>query len=296
MSKITGILKTLRPVISIVCFIIGAGAGFLAYYGAYGTLPNDFRFVSAIFALWLGTVGSYAINDFFDMDIDKSVLPTRAIPSGDLSAKETLGVGIVLCALSIAIIMISFSFQFAWKFALVALISIVLITVYSSYFKRKTPFSFVLVVIAVFLMPIGIWLAFTQIVLLPLIIGAVYILFEPGFTLSGVCRDIEGDKKRGVPTLPAIIGIKNTAIFALITWILIIPLCIIIYYITFLGIIFLIGSLVASFILIILGKNFVNNPKPEVGSATMIKASLFFWIFNLAIIFDIVAKVIGWTI
>ena len=296
MSKITGVIKTLRPVISIVCFIIGAGAGFLAYYSTYGTLPNDFRFVSAVLALWLGTVGSYAINDYFDMDIDKSVLPTRAIPSGDLSPKGTLGVGIVLCVLSIALIMVSFSFQFAWKFALVALVSIVLITVYSSYFKRKTPFSFVLVVIAVFLMPIGIWLAFTPIVLLPILIGAVYILFEPGFTLSGVCRDIKGDKKRGVPTLPATIGIKNTAIFTLVTWILIIPLCILIFYITFLGIIFLIGSLVASIILIALGKNFVSNPKPKVGSATMIKASLFFWIFNLAIIFDIVAQVLGWTI
>lgn len=291
MSKATGMIKTLRPIISIVCFIIGAGAGFLVYYDVYETLPDDFRFISAILALWLGTVGSYGINDYFDREIDKTALPIRAIPSGDLSPKETLVFGIILCALALGIIFVSFEFKYAWKFALVALISMFLITVYSGYFKKKTPYSFVPVVIAVILMPIGIWVAFVSLSIPPLFIGIVYLLFEPGFTLSGVCRDIEGDKKRGVTTLPAKIGVKSTAKFTLTGWIFILPISFLIFLFTWLGIIFLLVSVIASLFLIKLGADFVKNPKPEVGASTMIKASLFFWLFNLAIILDVVSQV-----
>jgi 4-hydroxybenzoate polyprenyltransferase len=289
-----GVIKTLRPVISIVCFIIGAAAVAMAYYDVYGELPIDYRFISAVIALWLGTVGSYGINDFFDMDIDSKAMPDRAIPAGDLSRNETLIVGIILCLLALAIIFFSFSLEYAWKFALVAVVSMILITVYSAYFKRKTALSFMAVVIAVVLMPIGIWLAFAPLALLPLLIGLVYLFFEPGFTLAGVCRDIEGDKERGVPTLPAKIGIANTATFTVIGWAFIIPCCIIIALVTGLGLIFLIGSLIASLVLIALGFKFLNNPDPETGGQTMIKASLFFWLFNLAIIADVIVQAMGW--
>jgi 4-hydroxybenzoate polyprenyltransferase len=116
----------------------------------------------------------------------------------------------------------------------------------------------------------------------------VYLFFEPGFTWSGVCRDVEGDKRLGIPTMPLKYGIPATSRLILLTWLLVVALSIVLFFYTELGILYLICSTLAGLWLVALAAMFVKEPTPTVGGNIFIKATLWLWVFSLALILDVI--------
>lgn len=284
-----GLIKTLRPPVGIVSFAIAASAAFFALYEEQGIRPDLARLIWALLATWLGTVASYAVNDYFDADVDRRSLPDRAIPSGDLKAVHVLALGIVLGVASMLICILVFN----WMFMALGLLGVVAVALYSGYGKRKTPYSFLLVVVATGLMPLAVWVAFAPLSLSPFLIALTYLFFEPGFTLAGVCRDMEGDRDRGMPTLPVRLGLPTSGWVILACWIAV-PLTILALYVyTALGTVFLVGSLGTSAWLLSLGGRLVRRPRATVAGKVFLGATLFFWGFNLSIVADILLRTRG---
>ena len=56
---------------------------------------------------------------------------------------------------------------------------------------------------------------------------------------------------------------------------------------------FLIGSVLSAAILIKLALNLIKNPNPGIAAKTVIQSSLWFWLFSLTIIIDVVLRISG---
>jgi 4-hydroxybenzoate polyprenyltransferase len=145
-------------------------------------------------------------------------------------------------------------------------------------------------------MPFGVFFVYTdQIPIEALLLFIVNFFYEPGFTWSATCRDVEGDRKEGIPTLPIKYGIKAVAKFILSCWVVVLIFSIIIFLITGLGVVYLIGSVFAAIMLIKLAVGLIEHPDPKTAAQTFFKSSLWFWIFSFAILIDLILQLFNVT-
>jgi len=287
-----GFVITLRPIVSVSAIPWAAGLAIFAsaLYGDFpGPIFSDPEFYLKLFliiiAAFLGVAGGYALNDYFDYEADKTN-PKRldkAVNHG--YDRKTL----LAYALILGIPSMSIWFYLGIRTFTVIFVMFLCILTYSALGKRNTPFSNLLVVVGVALMPIAVFYIYTpSITLAAVLLAVAYLFFEPGFTWSGVCRDVEGDKRLGIPTMPLKYGIPATSRLVLFTWLFVVAVSILLFLYTELGVVFLILSTIAGLWLVILATVFVRKPTPAVGGNIFIKATLWLWIFNLALILDAV--------
>jgi 4-hydroxybenzoate polyprenyltransferase len=236
-----------------------------------------------VVASYCATVASYVFNDFVDVDIDRVNLPDRPLPSGKLTRTEALVFALVLYGLSILI----FSF-FNWYSVAAVVIAALVITSYSAFFKRRTPLSFIPVGIAYGLVPVGVWLAFGPPQIVTCLLAAMICITDWGFTLSGVSRDVEGDRIRGAPTLPVTRGIPFTAKFVFVCWLVGVGFSIVIWCAAGLGIIYLVGAVAAGAYLLWKAALFVKYPQPQRGGRFFLLAANYRSILFLLIIVDMI--------
>jgi 4-hydroxybenzoate polyprenyltransferase len=291
-TRIKGFVITLRPVVSMSAIPWAAGLAIFAsaLYGDFqGPMFSDPEFYLKLFlivlASFLGVAGGYALNDYFDYRLDKAN-PIRL----DKAANHGIGRKTLMAyALILGIPSMSIWFYLGFRALAVVFVMFLCILAYSSWGKIKTPFSNLLVVVGVALMPIAIFCIYTtNITLEAVLLSVVYLFFEPGFTWSGVCRDVEGDKRLGIPTMPLKYGIPATSRLILLTWLLVVALSIVLFFYTELGILYLICSTLAGLWLVALAAMFVKEPTPTVGGNIFIKATLWLWVFSLALILDVI--------
>jgi 4-hydroxybenzoate polyprenyltransferase len=287
-----GFVITLRPVVSMVAIPWAAGMAILAaaLYGDFqGPMFSDFEFYLRlsliITATFLGVAGGYALNDYFDHEIDRAS-PARV----DKAANHGIGRRTILAyALILGIPSMSIWLYLGLRSLLVAFMLFLCILVYSAWGKKSTPFSNLFVVAAVALTPIAIFYVFTtQLTLAAVLLAAVNLVFEPGFTWSGVCKDVEGDRKLAVPTLPLRYGIPATSKLVLASWLLVLPLSLALFIYTDLGAIYLAGAMGAGLWLVALALRFIRKPTSAIGGSTFIGSTLWLWAFSLALVLDVV--------
>ena len=285
----------LRPPIMFMDLTLPAATIILASYFATGGLPNIWLFLLATLGGFVAITSSYVFNDLVDVDIDSINLPYRPLPSGNVSWLEAFIYATVLALIAVVI-----SFILNPESFVVLLIALGVITLYSVFFKRTTPFSFVFVGIAYGLVPIGIWLAFdpagvlTPAVsnwLLPLpglLFGLMICMTDWGFTLAGVCRDVEGDREKGAPTLPVTYGIPVTSKFILVIWIMGLLFSLAIGYTANLGPIYFIIALLSGFWMIGRCIRFIKNPEPELGGKLFVEGSNYRGVMFSAMMIDVI--------
>lgn len=290
--KVRGFVITLRPVVSIVAVPWAAGMVILAsalYGGFRGSIFSDCEFylksLLIMIAVFLGVAGGYALNDYFDYELDRAnpVRRDKAANHG-IGQRTLLAYALVLGVPSMAIWFVLDIHAFV-----IAFVVFLCILAYSAWGKRNTPFSNLLVVASVALVPVAVFHLYTpQLTWAAVLFAAANLFFEPGFTWSGVCKDVEGDSKLGIPTLPLRYGIPTTSKLVLVSWSLVLLLSLVLYFCTELSIIYLVGSTLAGLWLVALAVRFVREPTPEVGGSTFIRATLWLWLFSLAVILDVV--------
>jgi 4-hydroxybenzoate polyprenyltransferase len=291
-SKLRGFVITLRPIVSMVAIPWAAGMAILAsaLYGDFqGPMFSDAEFYLKLFliviATFLGVVGGYALNDYFDYELDRAS-PART----DKAANQGINRNTLLAyALILGVPSMSIWLYLGYRALAVAFVLFLCILAYAAWGKRNTPFSNLFVVAAVALTPIAIFYVYTpQLTLAAVLLVVVNLFFEPGFTWSGVCRDVEGDKKLRIPTMPLRYGIPRTSKMVLVSWLFVVPSSLALFFYTKLGTIYLIGSTLAGLWLVALAVRFVREPKPSMGGSTFIKSTLWLWVFSLALIFDVI--------
>jgi geranylgeranylglycerol-phosphate geranylgeranyltransferase len=191
---------------NVAMMALGAVIGGLLAAGAAAFEPGAVAplALAALAAMAIGA-GANAINDVFDLPIDRVNRPARPLPAGDVSPR---GARLAWAALSLLGIVLAA--LVSWLHVAIAAASVGLLYVYSARLKRQ-PGTGNLAVAAV----IGLALPFGGLAVLPapalpgpLLAGA---LFAAVTTLAReVIKDVEdapGDALEGARTLPVVMGV-----------------------------------------------------------------------------------------
>ncbi len=146
-----------------------------------------------------------AFNRLADAEID-SVNPRtsrRAIPSGLI----TKGAVWVFTLISAGLLVLA-----AWRLNLLAFalspVALAVIMGYS-YTKRFTALSHLWLGLALSISPVGAWIAITgRFDWTPIVLCCVVLLWTAGFDIIYACQDVNFDRKHGLHSIPAKIGIR----------------------------------------------------------------------------------------
>lgn len=285
--RVSAYLELLRPQLVLMDITLPAVSSILAIFlgNLEPTLSLLGRTIAVVAAAYFAIVGSYIFNDFLDVDVDKVNLPERPLPSGRLRHVEALLFSLALYIASIVI----FSFYSLYS-VITVIIAAGVITSYSAFFKRRTPLSFLPVGVAYGLVPIGVCFAFGKLNSTLLLLGCMICITDWGFTLSGVSRDVAGDKKRAVPTMPVTYGIPFTSRLILLCWIAGVTFSVFIWHSASLGMVYLVIALFSGFWLLWMNFRFVRKPTPENGGRFFLRSANYRSVLFIALILDIAIR------
>ncbi len=288
-------LELLRPEIADMDFALPAASALLASYLAIGALPDPILFIIAVIGGYAAITSSYVYNDCCDVDIDQINLPNRPLVSDKLSRGQAMKyAGLLFLIASMAALYLN------PESFVVLVIAVVTISIYSKLAKRLTFLSFVPVGIAYGLVPIGIWLAFDpagilrnpdygSILPLPAIfLGLMMCFTDWGFTLSGVARDVEGDRARGAPTFPVTFGVPATSKFVTLMWVVGVIASIAIGLTAKIGPIYFAGALLAGGWMLTQSFDFIKNPTQERGGRLFLQGSRYRGLMFGSLILDVI--------
>ena len=146
-----------------------------------------------------------AFNRLADAEIDSKNprTATRAIPAGLITKSAVWGFTIISAALLVVA---------AWQLNPLAFalspVALAVVMGYS-YTKRFTAFSHFWLGLALSISPVGAWIAIQgSFALTPIILCLVVLLWTAGFDIIYACQDVNFDRKHGLHSIPAKIGIR----------------------------------------------------------------------------------------
>lgn len=210
--KLRSILKLTRAEHSFMLIIAVLAGELIVYNNNFpGYLPLIASLITPIFI----SMASFAINDYFDVEVDKENNKKNApLVSGELTKKEALYITII--TLFIGIFASAFINYYAF---IIAVIFGALAMLYS--YKLKEIFLIGNIYIA-FSMSIpfiyGNFVLSNKFSIAILIVSSMVFLSGLAREIHGTVRDYKGDIKRKVNSLPRIIGILPSAIVAMILY------------------------------------------------------------------------------
>ena len=175
LSRFRAHIELLRPPLATMDLAMPAATALLAVYAVEGTLPPLPSFFIVSLGAYCAITSSYVYNDCCDIDVDKIAMPNRPLPSAMLSKREALlwSLFLFFVAGAVALYLNPESF-------VILLVATLLITIYSSWAKRNTPFSWVFVGLSFGLVPLGVWLALEPAGLLKTGPGSASCSHDPG--------------------------------------------------------------------------------------------------------------------
>ncbi len=213
---------------------------------AFHHFPTWVQFFWITMAMVGARSAAMALNRLIDRAIDKINPRTanRAIPAGKLKMTEV----VIFVVTSLLLLFVS-----AWQLSELAfklLPVAVLFLVLYSYTKRFTASCHFILGITDGLAPLGAWVAVTNQISYPAIILFITVaLWIAGFDIIYATQDIEFDKQHGLHSIPVRFGLKKALIIARITHALTIIGLVYLFFITSLGWLYLVGVVIANFIL-----------------------------------------------
>ena len=293
-------IEMLRLEIADMDLALPAASALLASYLLVGVFPPLIPFIIAVIGGYAAITSSYVFNDCCDIDIDEINLPNRPLPSSKISKNHAL-----LYSLFLAIIASVVALYLNPESFVILVIAVATISIYSVVAKRMTFLSFVPVGIAYGLVPIGIWLAFDPAgilkegldsVILPvpaIFLGIMMCVTDWGFTLSGVARDVEGDRAKGAPTFPVTFGIPTTSKLVTLFWVAGVIASLIIGWTAHLGPIFFAGAIFGGAWMLTQSFDFIKNPMPERGGRLFLQGSRYRGVMFGSLIADVVLSTIS---
>lgn len=293
-------IEMLRPEIADMDMALPAASVFLATYYVSGGLPDVMLFVLAVVGAYFAITSSYVLNDYCDVDIDEINLPHRPLPSSRISRNNALAYAFVLAVVGGII-----AYYLNPESLMVFIFAAGVITFYSMVAKRSTFLSFVPVGISYGLVPIGVWLAFDPagilktdpldngILPLPAVfLGFMMCVTDWGFTLSGVARDVEGDRARGAPTTPVTFGIPVTANFIFLCWVMGVAASLAIGYTAHLGPVYFTGALAGGAWILWQSMDFIRHPVPDRGGRLFLQGSRYRGVMFVSLIIDVLLLIL----
>ena len=233
------LFKLMKPrVMSLVIFTCAVGL-----LTAPNVIPNKDAIIG-ILLVSLGAGAAGALNMWYESDLDALMTRTclRPIPAGKVNKNQALILGVTLSIVSV----ITLDF-FANRISAGLLLFTILfyVFVYTIWLKRKTPQNIVIGGIAGALPPVIGWtIATNSISIDPLAFFLIIFFWTPSHFWALSLYKSDDYKKAKIPMLPLTNGIESTKINIFVYSLLMLPVIIFPYVINFVGLIFLIPSLI----------------------------------------------------
>jgi len=194
--------------------VIGSAALLIAAFMAAGVSMADhwLNLLIGFAVVFFFIAGGNSLNDYIDVDIDRTAHPERPVPSGELTPIQARNVGALMLAVSA---MLSLLTMDPASIAIV-LIAVVLMTGYELALKQRGfvgNLTIALLTAMVFLLAgalVGDWTA-------NIAVGGMAGLVSVGREISKDIEDMESDEGR--KTLPMSIGVRDASIVAALFYI-----------------------------------------------------------------------------
>ncbi len=210
----------------------------------------------------LASMGSSALNHYYDRDIDKRMDRTaqRPIPSGRLSEKNVLVYGLGLSVLSVVI---------AWftlnpvATGMIALGIFFYVIVYTVWLKRNNASNIVIGGFAGSAASMAGWATATgSIDLLGFLVGWLVFMWTPPHFWCLAIKAKEDYASVRVPMLPVLIGNEKTASYIFINTAILLPYSIALYFFG-MGLLYTIVAAVSGSIMLLYHYKLTKNPTPN---------------------------------
>lgn len=211
------------------------------------TLPSWSKLGWILVAMVGARSCAMSFNRLADAEIDTQNPRTkrRAIPAGLLRKSE---VWVFTIFSSLLLVVAAYQLNpLAFKLSPVALATVMLY----SYTKRFTSMSHLWLGLSLSIAPIGAWIAIKgQFDVLPLLLGLAVMLWTAGFDIIYACQDLDFDRRRGLYSIPAQFGIYAALWISTALHVITVILLVVIWHVSPLGLIYLVGVGLVSAILI----------------------------------------------
>ena len=293
-SRFRAHIELLRPPLAAMDLAMPAASALLAGYAVSGALPPLIPFLLATLGAYCAITSSYVFNDCCDIDVDRLAMPDRPLPSAKLGKREAQVWSLLLFLVAAGVSLYLNPESFA-----VLIAATLLITIYSAWAKKRTPFSWVFVGLSFGLVPFGVWLAMEPAGLLKagpglhpasLMLAAMICITDWGFTNCDASRDVAGDKEKGIPTTPATFGIPATAKMVALFWTVGVILSLAIWVSAGLGWLYLGAAAAAGGWLLLQNLDFVRRPTAQRGEQLFYQCANYRAVLFAAMIADVLLK------
>ena len=258
--------EVIRPINCLMFFLAGL-------FSCYMTIKNigiffDNEVLLGSISLFLICAGGHAINDYFDVQIDKINKPKRVLPSGKLEPKNVLMFSMVLFLISIII-----SSTINLETLLLSLIICVFLIFYGKYSKMIKIVGNVIVSLIVSL--ILVYAIFITGKMFPIVwIIPVAFFISMSREITKDIEDVEGDKSISKSSLPLKLGIRSSSIISLLFLLLASIFAYIPYFFGVFNYRYSLVLLISLIISIYTSKKFLGQPQKNV---KMYQKSLKLW-------------------
>ena len=240
--NLSELFKLMKPrVMSLVIFTCAVGLL---------TAPNAVSTKDAIIGILLVSLGAGAagaLNMWYESDLDALMTRTclRPIPTGKVNKNQALIFGVTLSIISV-VTLDYFTNRISASILLLTILFYVF--VYTIWLKRRTPQNIVIGGAAGAFPPVIGWtIATGSLSIEPLTFFLIIFFWTPSHFWALSLYKSDDYKKANIPMLPLTNGIESTKINIFIYSLLMVPVIIFPYYINFVGLTFLIPSLLLTF-------------------------------------------------
>ena len=210
----------------------------------------------------LASMGSSALNHYFDRDIDKIMSRTvkRPIPAGRLEPKNVLIYGIVLCASSVIISFLTLNLM---AMAMIALGIFFYVFIYTLWLKRSNVSNIVVGGFAGSAASMAGWATTTgSMDILGFLIGCLVFLWTPPHFWSFAIKSREEYASVNVPMLPVLIGNEKTAGYIFANTAILLPYSLSLYLLG-LGVLYFITAAISGSLMLIYHYKLTKDPTPD---------------------------------
>jgi len=233
----------------------------------------------------LASMGSSALNHYYDRDIDSLMARTsrRPIPSGKIKARNALAYGLILSIASVAVAYFTLN---PVATAFIALGIFFYVVIYTAWLKRSNVSNIVIGGFAGSCASYAGWSAATgSLDLLGFLVGLLVFIWTPSHFWCLAIKSKEEYASARIPMLPVLVGEGVAAKYILANTLILVPYSIMLYFFG-LGLLYLIIASMAGAMMLAYNFKLIQNPSKDIAWKAYKVSSPYLAIIYLALMFD----------
>jgi heme o synthase len=210
----------------------------------------------------LSSMGSSAINHYYDRDLDKIMSRTsnRPLPSGRLCPRNVLAYGLGMCILSVILAWFTLNPVAA---SMIAVGIFFYVIIYTVWLKRDNAANIVIGGFAGSAASMAGWAAATGTInLLGFLVGLLVFVWTPSHFWCLAIKKREEYANARVPMLPVLIGNEKTSVYIFANTAILLPYSLILYFFG-LGLVYTIVAAISGSLMLVYHYKLTKNPNPD---------------------------------